>query len=825
MAKKEFFEGNNPIEALFSDIQKGEDLLRLFKDDLPDVQLFNLVDGELITLAGSPILIYRHIPGGSDDLYDENRSKVFYQKPRRMYGHFDPKPFEESLSEFGIEVENDQTFTFNKREIENAFGGVLLPGDIIKPEFSNVHFEIFEVQEDSFEAYGVYHLLCSAKLLRDADKIIPRDSYSEIEVPTHIEFLDQVLTFSDGYKVMVDVRYGGDGRPVAGWPTILMLHGSGGGKGVNKGRGVYAAKWEYCSITADVRGQGASAELNPTASGHQFWSHRAVADVFEYFELVEERFKIRHYPFLDFDKLGIMGRSQGGIMSFLGAAYADKYPFQSIVDSGWREADHKFPKILCISPETGSPTWAEKIVIDKKDFSGNAISNGYNDDPIPWDPDGGSSQGVHHDPAVHTLVGQYFYDNDASGLYYDLMRDDPRWNNTLYPSGTFEQLKTSNTHIQAWMAYDDAWGSPDMLVSSLIEAPPGAMRHISISTGGHGSPENMMESVWQLQANRVQLFQNFMKDVPAEVLNYEGNFEPYLAEGSLVASPSIRYSIIPDNPRWADGEEAELLLDAYYAYDPSSNFHFGTGLVDDHCELTTLYLTNNDDVLGISDVEPSPLSPIDKIAGSSKHEILVEGYDMSSFVDESKVGVYTVNSILNGLSNPEVPSHGTVIDLSSLSFGDAVDSLYTMPASVLYIGQASAVLTVSANSPDFHVHVSLFDVYDWGEGLEERYINGATYSVTGHSMDEPEEITLPFGVYGYELKKDHKLRVKVENMAIHRPPYMDRISLGIFRIVPKWHDFEFNVYHNHPDTSPSRIILPVHTMDPEQYVLDRPFAT
>jgi len=32
-------------------------------------------------------------------------------------------------------------------------------------------YEIFEVVEDSFESYGVYHLVCSAKLLRDTPTI------------------------------------------------------------------------------------------------------------------------------------------------------------------------------------------------------------------------------------------------------------------------------------------------------------------------------------------------------------------------------------------------------------------------------------------------------------------------------------------------------------------------------------------------------------------------------------------------------------------------------------------------------------------------------
>jgi hypothetical protein len=43
-----------------------------------------------------------------------------------------------------------------------------MPGDILKPFFQDQKYEIFEVVEDGFESYGVYHLVCSAKLLRDA---------------------------------------------------------------------------------------------------------------------------------------------------------------------------------------------------------------------------------------------------------------------------------------------------------------------------------------------------------------------------------------------------------------------------------------------------------------------------------------------------------------------------------------------------------------------------------------------------------------------------------------------------------------------------------
>ena len=52
--------------------------------------------------------------------------------------------------------------------MEQRIRGNLKPGDVLKPKFQNQKYEIIEVQEDSFEIYGVYHLVCAAKLLRDS---------------------------------------------------------------------------------------------------------------------------------------------------------------------------------------------------------------------------------------------------------------------------------------------------------------------------------------------------------------------------------------------------------------------------------------------------------------------------------------------------------------------------------------------------------------------------------------------------------------------------------------------------------------------------------
>lgn len=146
--------------------------LSLFNNDNSDRNLFNLIDEEIIKLSGSQILLYKYYPSDDvDDVYMESRKKVISNEPIVLFGNFDPRPFEEHLSQFGLEIQNDQTFIFNKSYVINKLGREIIPGDILKTTFQNEKYEVFEVQEDSFESYGIYHLTVSAKLLRDTETI------------------------------------------------------------------------------------------------------------------------------------------------------------------------------------------------------------------------------------------------------------------------------------------------------------------------------------------------------------------------------------------------------------------------------------------------------------------------------------------------------------------------------------------------------------------------------------------------------------------------------------------------------------------------------
>ena len=154
------------------DLDGGDSLLNLFDQENADINLFNLVDDEMIRLAGSKFYFYKYYQTNEyDPVYMESRNKPIAKSPVVVHGHYEPVALSENLTQFGIELTNDQLFTFNKSYIETKIGRSVIPGDVVKPAFQEQNYEIYEVVEDSFESYGVYHLVCSAKLLRDAPDV------------------------------------------------------------------------------------------------------------------------------------------------------------------------------------------------------------------------------------------------------------------------------------------------------------------------------------------------------------------------------------------------------------------------------------------------------------------------------------------------------------------------------------------------------------------------------------------------------------------------------------------------------------------------------
>lgn len=171
MTRRKQFRTNHKIVG--DTATEFNDLLNLYDLENPDIELFNLVDDELIRLGGSKILLYKFFrqEGSIDDVFGEASQKAISNTPIILQGHYEPQALEENLTEFGIEITSEQIFIFNKSYVEKLVGRPLIPGDILQPEFQNLKYEIFEVQEDQFDVYGVYHLSCAARVLRDDEDI------------------------------------------------------------------------------------------------------------------------------------------------------------------------------------------------------------------------------------------------------------------------------------------------------------------------------------------------------------------------------------------------------------------------------------------------------------------------------------------------------------------------------------------------------------------------------------------------------------------------------------------------------------------------------
>jgi len=152
----------------------GRSELSLFDQENNDINLFNMVDEEAIRLAGSELYYYKFYRSEEDydDVYGEHRAKTITTEPIKVNGHYDPTILEQGLSEFGVELKNDQQFTFNKSYIERVLHRSPIAGDVVKPAFQDQKYEIFEVQEEGFEIYGVYHYRCAARLLRDSEEVV-----------------------------------------------------------------------------------------------------------------------------------------------------------------------------------------------------------------------------------------------------------------------------------------------------------------------------------------------------------------------------------------------------------------------------------------------------------------------------------------------------------------------------------------------------------------------------------------------------------------------------------------------------------------------------
>ncbi len=140
----------------------------------PDHALNDQVDQESIALSGAWIEYYRvMIDGRMDDLYLEQRQKVFLQKPWKIKAVYDPvtpqlqfggtaSPIFDSIEEI--------TFYFNRKEFIDLVGELPRVGSLIKTCDEGVWWEVMENQinfsDGERKIWGKHRIGCACRKYR-----------------------------------------------------------------------------------------------------------------------------------------------------------------------------------------------------------------------------------------------------------------------------------------------------------------------------------------------------------------------------------------------------------------------------------------------------------------------------------------------------------------------------------------------------------------------------------------------------------------------------------------------------------------------------------
>jgi len=526
-----------------------------------------------------------------------------------------------------------------------------------------------------------------------------------------IEELDIPVTYTDGYEVLIDVRYPAVPPGPKGWPLIVVVHGLGEGKDDVAKRAECYAGLGYFAAAYDVRGQGKSMALNDQAAyGFTFLGLRERIDLAEVMEAAESL-----YPGLvDFERIGVSGTSQGGAYSWIAAAHSER----TFPPNPWRT--DPFPRISCVMPRNMIPLLLEMILPESRNINSQTLQVLF------------VNQNVHWDPAFTATLRALILAEDYGailGFLYDPDLDLGRL------------LESSKVPVLAMLPYDDYWANPEKLVKLWGTLPDSTPRRLNLTTGGHGTPWNFHEEeiAWSLQK---RWFQRFLLEIP----------------NGVDREPSFRSAVIPEKAQFY--QTPEFLLD----FRELRDVPFGPVRIE------TWFLQS----------------------GGALFPIPPSGTGGSDPVDHHVPGWFDISYYIQLMPSPDVLKN--IIPLSSVCYDSA-------PASEdrHLCGTSRARLHVSSSSTRYLIHAALFDVDPQGG---ERYVTGGFTTVRDNLPPGENVLNFTLGTCSYVIRAGHRLRLRVENLAWHRPA----CNAEIMRVLPVFESSTVHVLHD--AAHPSKITVP-----------------
>jgi len=105
-------------------VYRTSNSLQQFDPNNPEHDLFNIWDEEVIEIGGSPLYYYEVFINMNtiDELYVEDRGKLWSNCPKCIYGYYEPIPAQNYMTVFGIDSPDEMMFEVNYRHALREIG-------------------------------------------------------------------------------------------------------------------------------------------------------------------------------------------------------------------------------------------------------------------------------------------------------------------------------------------------------------------------------------------------------------------------------------------------------------------------------------------------------------------------------------------------------------------------------------------------------------------------------------------------------------------------------------------------------------------------------
>ena len=268
--------------------------------------------------------------------------------------------------------------------------------------------------------------------------------------------LDNPMTYSDGYKTLVDVRLPKATPGSKGWPVAMVFHGHTGSR--KKGWVVTLcerlSRFGYVAIAYDTGGEGATKKLNPP--GGRIKDLR-IRDIVEVLLMVEAKLGKR----MDETRLCSTGKSAGGEHALWTAAYSGR----TLPKTSARAT--KMPVFRCAHSDI-------QVIYQTPDTvpGGNTLR-------AKWAAQVYDLRGA-NDPLTQLVISQDWPKIEA---YVDANVDS-----------VYSELKQSDVPLFVSYAWDDSNHFVNVNADAWPGLKKGVPRRFAMLTGGHGSQSNNTEA-------------------------------------------------------------------------------------------------------------------------------------------------------------------------------------------------------------------------------------------------------------------------------------------------------------------------------------------